>query len=83
MKEMPVVTFSGCEQGDVCKLPKRPSVGQRKEGEENDHEIIGELSPFCVIFVIWRCGERNEPCLSSVCYHGAATATAQTPPCCW
>lgn len=39
MKEMPAVTLSECEQGDVRKLPKRPSVGRREEGEENYHGI--------------------------------------------
>lgn len=37
MKEMPAVTLTECEQGDVFKLPKCPSQGQGDEGEENDH----------------------------------------------
>lgn len=31
MKEMPAVTLTECEQGDVCKLPERPSQGQREK----------------------------------------------------
>lgn len=70
----------GCLQTAKTSLSGAEKGGRRKWSW---NKTIGELSPFCVIFVIWRCGERNEPCLASVCYHGAAAATAQTPPCCW
>lgn len=39
MKETPAVRLNECEQEDVHKLPKRPSVGRRGEGGENYHEI--------------------------------------------
>lgn len=77
MKEMPAVTLSECEQGDVCKLPKSPSVGRRERRKLSLNKTIRELQPFPVIFVIQSWVKRNKSCPSSVGYQDALIGDVQ------